>query len=83
MGESSQGVRAPSRENIGTIVPRDLARKRFSKFGLVVVVLWPVKPALNLAQRAGCTERHANLLIEGKRKPNARAVLAVHAEIIS
>jgi hypothetical protein len=27
-------------------------------------------------------ERHANLLIEGKRKPNARAALAIYAEII-
>jgi hypothetical protein len=81
-GESRQGALAPSRENIRTIVPRDLARERFSKFGLVVVALWPIKPALNLAQRAGCSERHANLIIRGDRKPNARAALAVYAEII-
>jgi hypothetical protein len=52
------------------------------KFGTVVLALWPDKPGLNLAQRARCSERHANLLIEGKRKPNARAALAVMGEII-
>ncbi|WP_035967407.1 hypothetical protein [Bradyrhizobium sp. YR681] len=53
------------------------------KFGTVVRALWPVKPALNLAQRTGLTERGAQYLIDGKRKPNARAALAVYAEIIS
>lgn len=52
------------------------------KFGTVVRALWPHKPALNLAQRAGLTERGAQYLIDGKRKPNARAALAVYAEII-
>jgi hypothetical protein len=52
------------------------------KFGTVVRALWPKKPALNLAQRAGLTERGAQYLIDGKRKPNARAALAVYAEII-
>jgi hypothetical protein len=41
-----------------------------------------IKPADWLARRAACTERHANLIIAGKRKPNARAALAVYAEII-
>ena len=53
------------------------------KFGTVVRALWPDKPALNLAQRAGLSERGAQYLIDGKRKPNARAALAVYAEIIS
>jgi hypothetical protein len=61
--------------------------KRFEeqtcKFGTVVRALWPDKPALNLAQRAGISERGAQYLIDGKRKPNARAALAVYAEIIS
>lgn len=52
------------------------------KFGTVVRALWPNKPALNLAQRAGLSERGAQYLIDGKRKPNARAALAVYAEII-
>jgi hypothetical protein len=82
MGESERRVRAASSENIGTIVPRISPREKLSKFGRVVKALWPKKPALNLAQRARCTERHANLLIEGKRKPNARAVHAVNGEML-
>lgn len=46
-------------------------------------MLWPDKPALNLAQRAGLTERGAQYIIDGKRKPNTRAALVVYAEIIS
>lgn len=72
MGESRQGAIAPS--------------KRFAeqpcKFGTVVRALWPDKPALNLAQRAGLSERGAQYLIDGKRKPNARAIHAINAEII-
>ncbi len=82
MGESKVRRAAPSSENIRTIVPRNFARPEFSKFGRVVVALWPHKPALNLAQRAGLSERGAQYLIDGKRKPNARALLAVNAEII-
>jgi hypothetical protein len=85
MRESSQPAFAASRENIGTIVPRDiasgLARKRMSKFGLVVCALWPDKPALNLAQRAGISERMAQYIIDGQRKPSARAALVIYAEI--
>jgi hypothetical protein len=82
MSESSQPVPSLSSENIGTFVPRNFAREKSSKFGRVVRALWPNKPALHLAQRIGCTERAANFYITGKRKPNARAALAVYAEII-
>jgi hypothetical protein len=90
MGESRQRPSRPSSENIRTSVPRDLAkdlpvnlaRARSSKFGLVVCALWPVKPALNLAQRSGISERMAQYIIDGERKPNVRAALAVYAEII-
>lgn len=51
---------------------------RLSKFGRAVCAVWPDKPALNLAQRAGLSERGARLLIEGHRKPNARAVHALN-----
>lgn len=85
-GESISRRHAASSENIGTIVPRkfqhsDLFRK--SKFGRVVETLWPDKPALNLAQRAAISERMAQYIIDGKRKPNTRAALVVYAEIIS
>ena len=61
----------------------NLSEEQACKFGTVVLALWPQKPATCLAQVAGCSERHANLLIKGHRKPNARAALAVYAEIIS
>ena len=57
---------------------------QISLFGeCVVVCARGIKPADWLARRIQCTERHANLIIAGKRKPNARAALAVYAEIIS
>lgn len=58
------------------------AHQETCKFGTVVRALWPVKPALNLAQRAGLSERGAQYLIDGKRKPNARAILVVSAEML-
>jgi len=80
-GESSARRRRPSRENIGTIVPR-IIHCRLSKFGRVAVALWPDKPALNLAQRAGISERGAQYLIDGRRKPNARAMHALSGYIL-
>lgn len=82
MSESKPRMRLPSSENIGTFVPRNFGEDKSSKFGRVVIALWPDKPALNLAQRAGLSERGAQYLIDGKRKPNAKAALAVYAEII-
>jgi hypothetical protein len=83
MSESRQGATAPSRENVRTLVRTNFGRENLSKFGIVARALWPIKPALNLAQRAGLTERMAQYIIDGKRKPNARAALAIYAEIIS
>jgi hypothetical protein len=83
MDESSQRAIAWSRRTLGTSVLRAVRAENLSKFGLVCCALWPVKPALNLAQRAGCTERHANLIIAGQRKPNAQVMLALFKEIIS
>jgi hypothetical protein len=80
--ESLQGALAPSRENVRTPVRTNFGRENLSKFGIVVRALWPIKPALNLAQRAGLTERMAQYLIDGKRKPNARVAFVVLGEII-
>ena len=52
-----------------------------NRFGTVVRALWPDKPALNLAQRIGCSERAAQFYIAGKRKPSARAIIVVMDEI--
>jgi hypothetical protein len=83
MSESSQRIAPTSTGNTGTIVLAKFPGENLSRFGLVVWALWPDDPGANLAKRARCTKRHANLLIAGKRKPNARAALAVYAEIIS
>ena len=53
-----------------------------SRFGTVVRALWPDKPALNLAQRMGVTERNALQLIRGERRVTARAVLVINTEIL-
>lgn len=60
-----------------------------SLFGeCVVVCARGIKPAQWLSDRVKrqggkCSERHANLIIAGKRKPNARAALVVYSEIIA
>ena len=53
------------------------------KFGTVVRALWPDKPALNLAQRIGSSERGAQYLIDGQRKVTARAVAVILTEILN
>jgi len=50
---------------------------RSNNFGTIVRALWPDKPALNLSQRIGCTERAAQFYIDGDRKPSGRAVIAI------
>jgi hypothetical protein len=52
-----------------------------SRFGTVVRALWPHKPALNLAQRMGVSERNALQIIRGERGVSARALIAVITEI--
>jgi hypothetical protein len=73
MGEALQA--AGTRSNGCVVQP--------CKFGTIVRALWPVKPALNLAQRIGCTERAAQFYIDGERKPSARALFAVMNDLIS
>jgi hypothetical protein len=59
--------------------PSDSAKS--ARFGTVVRALWPIKPALNLAQRSGVSERGAQFYIDGQRKPSWRAIRAVIDEI--
>jgi hypothetical protein len=54
---------------------------RESRFGTVVRALWPHKPALNLAQRMGISERGAQYIIDGDRRVTARALVVVMDEI--
>lgn len=81
MSESKRRVRRRSKRIKEQLFP-------ISRFGRCVVALADgIKPAQWLSDRVRqhggkCTERHANLLIEGKRKPGTRAALAVYVEII-
>lgn len=59
-----------------------ISREQTSRFGTIVRALWPDKPALNLAQRIGCTERAANFYITGERKVSARALAVLINEIV-
>lgn len=53
-----------------------------NRFGTIVRALWPDKPALNLAQRIGCSERAANFYITGERKVSAHAVAVIVNEML-
>lgn len=55
---------------------------RPNSFGTIVRALWPDKPALNLAQRIGCTERAAQFYIDGERKISAQALAVIVNEIV-
>jgi hypothetical protein len=52
-------------------------------FGTAVRAIWPDKPALNLAQRMGVSERNALQIINGERRVTARAIVVVNAEFLS
>lgn len=64
-----------SSRNAGNLSPQ--SSEQINKFGTVVRALWPDKPALNLAQRIGITERGAQYIIDGKRKVTFKAARAV------
>jgi len=82
--ESNAGIARFSRRTLGTLVLKKLVDERLSAFGRawIAVHLDEAKPALLLAQRAGCSERHANFMLRGERKPSLRAKHALDAEII-
>lgn len=68
-------------------VQRRVRASKFSveqkcKFGTIVRALWPDKPALNLAQRIGCSERAAQFYIDGERKISARAAAVILVEML-
>jgi hypothetical protein len=64
------------------LAPASVQSEQPCKFGTIVQALWPIKPALNLSQRIGCTERAARLYIDGERKPSARCIAAIVNEAL-
>jgi len=76
MGESVHRRRAPSK------LPSERLFQN-KKFGTIVRALWPDKPALNLAQRIGISERGAQYLIDGKRRVTAKALHVINTEILA
>jgi hypothetical protein len=55
---------------------------RRNNFGTVVRALAPIKPALWLSQHLGCSERAAQLYIDGERSVPAPAVALIVNEIL-
>lgn len=62
--------------------PKSKDDKPNKNFGIIVRALWPENPAINLAQRIGCTQRAAQFYIDGQRKISARCVQAIVNEIV-
>lgn len=60
----------------GTNVPK-------TKFGSVIEALWPDKPALNLAQRMGVSERNALQIMRGERRVTAKALHVLNGEVLN
>lgn len=56
--------------------------EQMCKFGTIVRALWPDKPALNLSQRIGCSERAAQFYIDGERKISARCIQLIINELL-
>ena len=83
--ESVQRNGLPSIIAVRTDVRRNPPWENLSKFGRawIAIHLDEAKPALLLAQRAGCSERHAHFMLRGDRKPSLRAKHALDAEFIS
>jgi hypothetical protein len=77
MRESNRRVRRRS---------KTIKEEKFPKSSLfgrcVIQATDGIKPAQWLATKISCTERHANLLIEGRCKPSARALNALNTEIL-
>lgn len=64
------------------LAPSTVSAERLCPFGTIVLALWPDDPAANLAKRTGCTKRAANFYINGKRKPSAKALIAILRELV-
>lgn len=65
-----------------SLAPSTIPKEQSCALGTIVLALWPGAPAAELARRAGCGKRAANLYINGKRKPSARVVLAILRELV-
>lgn len=70
------------RRTRGNQFPRKFTGKIPSLFGRVCIEIWGNdKPGYALAQKAGCTERQANLYIEGKTPPSYEVLMVVLDEL--
>lgn len=70
----------------GTIKIRERTfreRKVENVFGTLVRALAPVKPQVWLADKLGCTERGALMLINGERKVTARCIAVIVNEMLA
>jgi hypothetical protein len=82
MGESDSRIRASSKTPKERLFQGHRSKVPGKNFGTIVRALWPDKPALNLSQRLGCSERGAQLYIDGERKVTAHAVSVIVQEML-
>lgn len=83
MGESESIRLRPSKTPKEQLFQGGLKRSSKNVFGTAVRAIWPDKPALNLAQRMGVSERNALQIINGERRVTARAIVVVNTEFLS
>jgi hypothetical protein len=78
-GANEQSEHLPGFGKIRTFVrsTKRHAARHFCNFGKAVAGIWPIKPALNLAQRCNISARGAELIMEGKRKVPAKVLHVV------
>jgi len=77
------GVASCPNQSRRALARQSLPKNDRCKFGTIVRALWPDKPALNLAQRIGCSERAAQFYIDGHRKITARAAAVILVEMLN
>lgn len=83
MGESDSRRARASKTPSERLFKSSAGARRPKNFGTIVRALWPDKPALNLAQRIGISERGAQYLIDGKRRVTAKALHVINTEILA
>jgi hypothetical protein len=82
MGESESTIRVRSKSPKEQLYRNRRRQGGANNFGTVVRALWPDKPALILSQQLGCTERAAQLYIDGERAIPAPAIAIIVAAML-
>lgn len=82
MDEAESNIASTSKTPKEHLFQGGFKRSSPNSFGTAVRAIWPDKPALNLAQRMGVTERNALQIINGERRVTAQAIHVLNAEFL-